>query len=305
MESLNLRNVVGCAETASVITQDMLGPMFEINVPLGQKVPSNWMPPKGYTLEKVTINNVPIERLIPEGGSNGKAVLMFHGGGYVWPLMDLNRYLAVTFSQLTQGAEVVNVDYRVAPTDRYPAALKDCVTAYKALLDFGYKGEDVLLMGESAGGGLVLAVTLYLKDHHLPLPKALIAISPWTELAAKAPSHHINYEKDIILGKNGCAIANQGVKQDYRGTTDFKTPYLSPLYGDYTNFPPLLIQVGTYEMLYDDSTRVVEKAEKAGVNVTFSSYYGMFHCFQEVLPELPESKLAWKEITNFINKYFI
>lgn len=304
MKSLNLRNVVGCAENASIITPGLLGPMLSMSTPVGKRVPSNWIPPKGYTLEKVTINDVPLERLIPEGGSNGKVVLMFHGGAYVSPLLDMNRNLAITYSQITQGGEVVNVDYRVAPTDRYPAALNDCVTAYKTLLDFGYKGEDILLVGESAGGGLVLAVTLYLKDHHLPLPKALIAISPWTELAAIAPSHHINYEKDIILGKHGCSIANQLIEPDYCGTTDFKTPYLSPLYGDYTHFPPLLIQVGTYEILYNDATRVAHKAEKAGVNVTFSSYYGMCHCFQELLPELPESKLAWQEISNFINSYF-
>lgn len=304
MESLNLRNVVGRAVTATPITREMLSPMVSIDFPIGQRCPSNWCPPTGYTLEKIIVNNVPIERLMPEGGSNGKIVLLLHGGAYVCPLMDSNRELAPIFSKLTQGGEVINVDYRIAPTDRYPAALEDCATAYKYLLDLGYKGEDILIMGESAGGGLVLALTLYIKDHNLPLPKALIAISPWAELDTTAPSHHINYEKDLILGKYGCSISDQGEKQDYRGTTDVKTPYLSPLYGDYTNFPPLLIQVGTYEMLYDDATRVVEKAEKAGVQVTFSSYYGMFHCFQEILPELPESKLAWQEISEFITSNF-
>lgn len=304
MESLNLRNVIGSAETATPITKEMLGPLATLDFPLGQRCPSNWCPPVGYTLEKATVKDVPIERLIPENGSNGKAILMLHGGAYVWPLMDSNRELAVVLSQLTQGAEVVNVDYRIAPTYVYPAALEDCVIAYKALLDLGYKGEDILLIGESAGGGLVLALTLYLKDHSLPLPKGIIAISPWTELNDIAPSHRINYTKDIILGQNGCSIATQGKKQFYRANTDYRTPYLSPLHGDYSNFPVLLVQVGTYEMLYDDATRVVEKAEKAGVDVTFSSYYGMFHCFQEILPELPESKLAWAEIKRFINQYF-
>lgn len=306
METLNLKNVIGCAKTASKITSDMLSDLMAIDIPLGiQQLPSNWTPPKGYVLEKCFINNVPIERLLPEGGSNGKAVLMLHGGAFVWPLMDSNRELAVVFSGLTQGAEVINVDYRTAPTNPYPAALEDCLATYKYLLGLGYAAENILLTGESAGGSLVLALTLYLKDHDLPLPKALISISPITELSNDiAPSRRINFEKDLLLGKNGCAIADQNTKQDYRGTTDYRTPYLSPLYGDYTNFPPLLLQAGTYEMLYDDSVRVAEKAEKAGVKVTFSSYYGMFHCFQEILPQLPESKLAWEEIQTFINTYF-
>lgn len=305
METLKLKNVIGSPETASVITSEMLGPLATLNLPLGQRFPSNWQAPKGYHLEKETIQNIPIERLTPEAGGNGKVVLMLHGGAFVWPLMDSNRELAVVYSQLTQGGEVINVDYRIAPTDRYPAALEDCITIYKYLLESGCKNDDILLMGESAGGNLVLALTLYLRDHNIPLPKGIISLSPITEVANDLPSRRINFKNDILLGENGCALSDQNTKQDYRGTTDVKIPYLSPLYGNYTNFPPMLIQVGTYEILYDDATRVVEKAEKAGVDVTFSSYYGMFHCFQEILPELPESKLAWQEITQFINNHFM
>lgn len=304
METLNLKNVIGCTETASVITQKMLSALYSIDIPFGEKITSNWMPPKEYTLEKSEVNTVPIERLIPKKGGNGKAILMLHGGAYVWPLMDINRDLAVLFSKLGNGAEVVNVDYRIAPTYVYPAALDDCVTAYKHLLNLGYAGEEILLAGESAGGGLVLALTLYIKDHKLPLPKGIIAISPWTEINNTASSYRINYQKDLVIGAHGCSLSQQVYKTSYRANTDFKTPYLSPLYGDYTNFPDLLIQVGTYEMLYDDSLRVVEKATKSGCSVVFSSYFGMCHCFQEFIPDLPESKLAWQEIKTFIDHCF-
>lgn len=304
METLELKNVIGSEKTATVITREMLSPLLSLNLPIGQRFPSNWLPPEGYTLEKATVNNVPLERLKPELGYNGKVILMLHGGAYVWPLLDNNRELAVIFSQLAKGAEVVNVDYRVAPTHPYPAAFEDCVAAYKALLGFGYTSENILLMGESAGGGLVLSVALYLKEHQLPLPKGIISLSPSAEIHNLAPSHRINYSKDLILGENGCPLSDQIQKQDYRGTTDYKTPYLSPIYGDYTNFPDLLIQAGTYEMLYDDSRRVAEKAEKAGCHVTFSSYYGMCHCFQEILPDIPESKAAWTQIQQFINQCF-
>ncbi|WP_054738769.1 alpha/beta hydrolase [Cellulosilyticum ruminicola] len=301
MKNLNLQNVVGTLETATPITNQMLSEFFKLCSAPIEKITSNWLPPEGYTLEKVTINNVPIERLIPEKGKNGKVILMLHGGAYIWPLLDTNRNLAVLFSQLGNNAEVINVDYRIAPKYVYPAALEDCITAYTYLLDSGYTGDDILLTGESAGGGLVLALTLYLKDHNLPLPKGVIALSPWTEVNNTSLSHTLNAKNDIIIGKQEYPLAQQVYKTLYRANTDFKTPYLSPLYGDYSNFPNLLIQVGTYEMLYDDSQRVAEKAIAAGCSVTFSSYFGMCHCFQELLPNLPESKLAWEEIKTFIH----
>ncbi len=306
MEKLILKNVIGSPETASKIPQELIDALHSLTFPIGQRIPSNWQPPEGYTLEKITSNDVPIERLIPKNNYNGKVVLFFHGGAYVCPLLDNMRQLAVFISEFTGGTEVVNIDYRIAPTYRYPAALEDCITAYQYLLNIGYSNDDILFMGESAGGGLALAVTLYLKDHSIPLPKAIIAISPCTELSNDiAPSRRLNYEKDFIAGKYGTSISEQNIKQDYRGDTDFRTPYLSPLYGDYTNFPPLLLQVGTDEILYDDSLRVYEKAKATGCEVTFSSYYGMCHCFQEVAFDLPESKLAWAEIKEFMAKYFL
>ena len=304
MQELILTNVVGSAKTATQLSKEMLGPLLKFPFPIGHFVPSNWQPPTGYTLEKLIVNEVPIERLLPEGGGNGKVILYFHGGGYVAPLLNNSRIEAIHLSQLAHGCEVINVDYRVAPTFTYPAALEDCVTAYEAVLDLGYKGEDILFYGDSAGGGLVLAVTLYLKDHNMPLPKGCIALSPWTEVDANADSHFINQEKDLLLGKEGCSLAIEARVPSYRGNTDFKTPYLSPLYGDYTNFPTTLIQVGTYEVLYDDSRRVYEKAIAAGCDMRLSAYYGMFHCFQSAVRDIPESQMAWKEIIALIHEIF-
>lgn len=301
---LYVKNVIGNEETASKVTPEMIGPLLDISVPLGKRISSSWQPKEGYVLDKIEVEGVPIERITPETGGNGKVVLILHGGGYVWPLMDSNREGALMYSEFTDGAEAINVDYRVAPTDLYPAALEDCVVAYKWLLTQGYRGEDILLIGESAGGGLVLALPLYLRDHGIEVPKAVVAISPWSDVDDKSPSRQINLEKDILLGSHGCKIANQVQKHDYAGNWDLKTPYLSPYYGDYTDFPDLLIQAGTFEVLYDDSVKVYEKARAAGVNVKLSSYYGMTHCFQEILPDLPESKMAWKEIRDFMRAAF-
>ena len=304
MEELYLKNVIGNEKIASKPTAEMIGPLLHIQLPLGKRMTSSWKPPSGYILEKSIIENVPIERIIPDGGGNGKVILILHGGGYVWPLMDSSREAAIMYSEFTDGSEVINVDYRTAPTDVYPAALEDCVVAYKWILQQGYKGEDILLIGESAGGGLVLALSLYLKEHKLPLPKAVVAISPWGDVDDKSPSRRINLDKDLLLGSKGCSIANQVQKHDYAGNWDLKTPYLSPVYGDYTGFPDLLIQVGTFEVLYDDSVRIYEKAKEAGVNVKLSSYYGMSHCFQELFTKLPEGQIAWQEIRTFMRRSF-
>ncbi len=299
---LYLKNVIGNEETSSKPTSEMVGPLRYVKLELGRRISSSWKPPEGYILEKLVVDEVPIERITPATGGNGKVVLILHGGGYVWPLMDSSREGAILYCQYTDGAEVINVDYRTAPTHVYPAALEDCVTAYKWLLEQGYSGEDILLIGESAGGGLVLALPLYLKDNGLPLPKGVVAISPWGDIDDTSPSRQINLDKDLILGSQGLTVANQVQKHDYAGDWDLKIPYLSPVYGDYTNFPDLLIQVGTFEVLYDDSVRVYEKAREAGVNVKLSSYYGMSHCFQQVFPECPESIKAWEEIRNFMRK---
>lgn len=299
-----MRNVIGNEETASKTTSEMIGALLNLALPIGKRMSSSWRPGEGYILEKMKVQGVPIERLMPEGGGNGKVILNLHGGGYVWPLMDSSREAAIMYSQFTDGAEVINVDYRVAPTDIYPAALEDCIVAYKWLLAQGVKGEDILLTGESAGGGLVLALPLYLKDHGIETPKAVVAISPWSDVDDKSPSRQINLEKDILLGSNGCKIANQVQLHDYAGDYDLKTPYLSPVYGDYTDFPDLLIQVGTFEVLYDDSVRVYDKAKAAGVNVTLSSYYGMSHCFQQLFLNIPETKMAVKEMRQFMRQEF-
>ena len=146
MEEIIFKNVIGCAETATPISQELFDLLHTISFPIGQRIPSNWEAPTGFTLKKLTLGELPIEHIIPEQKHEGKIILKIHGGGYVWPLMDNYRESTVLLSQLT-GYEVVNVDYRLAPTHRYPAALEDCLASYKYLLDLGYTGDDILLIG--------------------------------------------------------------------------------------------------------------------------------------------------------------
>lgn len=273
-------------------------------LPAGEVIPSCWQAPEGYQYEKVNVGSATVEHLVPEK-KNGKAVFHLHGGGYAISLLDIYRDVAVMYSQIAGGAEVFSVNYRVAPTDKAPAALDDAAAAYKWVLAQGYKAEDMVFIGDSAGGNLVLTTTLYLKENKLPLPKGVIAISPWTSIDPILDSRKKNEENDIILGKYGLQMMNQEVwNSRYFEKADKKSPFASPMYGDYKQFPSLLIQVGSYEVLLDDSLMAAKAAKEAGVDVYQTTYEGMSHDFQLFLTDIDESKKAWAEMKAFIEKIF-
>lgn len=283
--------------------RELIKPFIEATdiLPYGQRIPSTWQSPENFTYEKIDLEGPIAECLIPKEKTTDTVILHLHGGAYALALVDPYRQAAVEYSNIAGGATVISVDYRTAPTNVYPAALEDGVKAYKWALEQGYKHENIILMGDSAGGNLVLAVTLYLRDHKMPLPKAVIAISPWADLEFNAPSRKRNIDKDVVIGNNASKILEEVRMPSYVGKDDIKNPYISPVNGDYTGFPPLLIQNGSHEILLDDGVKVYEKAKQAGVKVKQTIYEGMSHDFQLLLPTLEESADAWKEIAEFIN----
>ena len=192
---------------------------------------------------------------------------------------------------------IISVDYRVAPEDPYPAALEDAYAAYQWLLEMGCRGSQIIVAGDSAGGGLALALCLYLKDKGEPLPKKLVLMSPWTDLAATGDSYETNFEKDPLFGNTTDSMIYSNA---YYGENDPKTPYISPLYGNYEGFPPMLFQVGGSEMLLSDSARAAKKAKAAGCEVQLTIYDEMFHVFQLGMKKMKESREAWKEIEEFL-----
>ena len=303
---MEFKNLIGNETTVTPIDKEGFQEgLRHMSVPFGVKIPSTWQPPEGFTLEKFEIEGVAVERISPVNGGNGKIILNFHGGAYTIALIDNGRIPSSLYAEKVPGSVVYNIDYRVAPTDPYPAALEDCITVYKWLLKEGHKGKDIVFTGESAGGGLELAVTHYLKDHQIELPKGILAISPWTDLTYTTPSRTLNIPNDIMLGEGGWELVINEVKNSsYIGTADPTHPYISPAFGDFTGFPKMLIQVGSFDIIYDDSVKVANKAEAAGVDVKISSYYGMTHCFQQFFYEIPESQMAWEEIVTFLNECF-
>ncbi|HCD42669.1 MAG TPA: acetylhydrolase, partial [Lachnoclostridium sp.] len=215
---------------------------------------------------------------------------------------NIYRRFAVRYSKLSYGGDVLTLDYRVAPEHPFPAALEDAVAAYQWLLEEkGYRPEHIVVAGDSAGGGLSLALGLYLKDHGIALPGGFITMSAWTDLTNSGESHKSNYEIDPLFGNS---TDNMLYNSDYIGEEDPGLPYISPVFGEYEGFPPVLMQVGSYEVLLSDTLTVADKLKNAGVKRRVSVYEGMFHVFQMGLDLIPESRDAWDEVESFIRIIF-
>lgn len=263
-------------------------------------VEPRWRCPSLFEMEEIALPEFTMELLKrKKNGREDYIILQLHGGGYIGAMRNAYRTFAGLYSEVSKGMSVLTIDYRVAPENPYPAALLDAASAFDWLLGQGWKEEQIILAGDSAGGGLALALCMYLKNQKRPLPKAIVAMSPWTDLTASGPSYDENYENDPLFGNTRDSMI---YNRDYVGENDPRDPFISPLFGAYEGFPPMLIQVGSIEMLLSDSVLVAEKARQAGVKVKLTVYEGMFHIFQMAMKLMPESRQAWSEIGKFLEK---
>lgn len=265
---------------------------------LGKKIiEPQWKCPKHFELEKIVRKNFTMEFLKRQKPNEEKVVLQLHGGGYIGTLRNAHRNMARLYSNVGKGISVLTPDYRVAPEHPYPAALEDALSAFKWLLKKGYTENQIIVAGDSAGGGLALALCMYLRNHGRKLPCAIIAMSPWADMSASGASYDFNYEKDPLFGNTKDSLI---YNRDYLGNKSEKNLYISPALGEFHEFPPMLIQTGSLEMLLSDSIIVAKKAKEAGVKVRFHIYKEMFHDFQMAGNLMPESKMAWMEVERFI-----
>lgn len=258
-----------------------------------------WHVPECFNMTNIDMENFSMKLLsLKKNPGQDYVILQLHGGGYMGAVRNAYYVFAGLYNEVSKGCNVLTPDYRVAPEHPYPAALEDALASYQWLLDKGYYGEQIIVAGDSAGGGLAMALCMYLKDHHMPMPGGVIAMSPWTDLTASGESYTTNYEKDPLFGntKESLIYVN-----DYAGDHDKMDCYISPLFGDFRGFPPMLIQVGSLEMLLSDSVSVAAKARQQGIRVRLSIYEGMFHVFQMAYLNIPESKKAWAEVGKFID----
>ena len=226
-----------------------------------------------------------------------KAILQLHGGGYYGRMHNTYRDAAAMYIEVSGGADVLTPDYRVAPENPYPAALEDALEAYFWLIEQDYRSENIVIAGDSAGGGLTLALSLYLRDHHMPMPGGIITMSAWTDLTKSGDSYQEKFDSDPIFGGTRNTLV---YKEGYYKDHDPMDPYISPVNGDYRGFPPMLMQVGEQEMLLSDTLSVAQRARFAGGRIRCHVYPGMFHIFQMGFTLYPEAKEAWGEIARFL-----
>ena len=283
---------------ARVTSDNLIGRKIKNGELRKKLVEPAWKVPDFYTLYVIQERQCRMELLECDLKNERMVLLQLHGGGYIGGMRNAYRSFAGLYSELGRGMSVLTVDYRVAPEFPYPAALEDAIYAYNWLLRAGWQEQEIVLAGDSAGGGLAMALCMYLKNQNRTLPAGLIAMSPWTDLTQSGASYVDNYTRDPLFGNTKDSLI---YNKDYVQDNDPTNPYISPLYGDFTGFPPMLIQVGSYEMLLSDSLLVAEKAKRAGVKTRLSVYEGMFHVFQMAMLLIPESKKAWREVGKFLD----
>lgn len=265
--------------------------------------PSVYIPSRGYKYEKVELENCTVEVLSKtESENSDKVIYQIHGGAFIFGMQDLYRRQGEKWSELCDGATVVMIDYRLAPETVFPGAHEDVLDGWEWIMKSGYDAKDVVVTGDSAGGNLALSLVLSLRDSKSELPAAVVTMSPWADLAAEGETYTTNIYKDPMFGiKEGSEVEIdiRTLAKIYAADTDLHNPRLSPAYAEYDGFCPTLIQCGTVEVLYSDAFTVKEKMKKAGVDVTFSEYSGMWHVFQIFGDFIPEGEAAWAEAGAF------
>lgn len=224
-----------------------------------------------------------------------RVVLYLHGGGYCIGSSSSYRPFVAQLAKALK-ANILSINYRLAPEHRFPAALEDALIAYRWLLKTTHP-KKIIVAGDSAGGGLVLATLLAARDAGDPMPLAAICFSPWTDLALTGESMQTKAKIDPVLAYKPTLAASKL----YLNDVDPKTPLASPLYGDLKGLPPLLIQVGTDEVLLSDSTRFAEKVKAAGVDVTLDVWENMIHVWPIFFTSfVPEARQALAKVAEFV-----
>lgn len=226
--------------------------------------------------EDVEVDGIQAEWVGVKRSHMKKYVLLYcHGGGYNTGSLKYARSITNKLAAST-SMDVLSFDYRLAPEYPYPAALHDAAAMWDYLMYQGYGARDVILVGDSAGGNLALALTLTLKEQHRILPRGLVLFSPWTDLTRSGASHRNKQKIDPILTEDYLTRAIE----DYAKDRDLQDPFISPLYGNFHDFPPVLIQVGSNEILLSDSQDLHKQMIRHQAGARIAVYQGMWHVFQ-------------------------
>jgi len=254
--------------------------------------------PDDVTREPVDAGGVPAEWIAAPSTDAERVIYYLHGGSYALGSINSHREMISRLSRAS-GARALAIDYRLAPEHPFPAAIEDATMAYRWLLSTGVDPAQVVIAGDSAGGGLTMATLLTLRDAGDPLPAAAVCLSPGVDAEATGDSMTTKAEADPMFTREDILETAQA----YLNGADPRNPLTAPLYADLSGLPPLLIQVGTAEVLLDDSTRLAERARSAGVDVTLEVWDDMIHVFQFFASMLPEGQQAIDRIGEFVREH--
>lgn len=250
----------------------------------------------GCEVSWVDADGVPAEQILVPGAKDGLWIYYIHGGGWTNGEPAWGHYCAVNIARISHR-NLLLVHYRYAPEYAYPTSHEDCFTAYQWMLKQGIAAENIVFLGESTGGNLVLSTAVLAKQRNTGLPAAICSVSPVVDLSFPFPSYTERGDRDIILPKNQKDIVNAL----YVKGADTKDPVMSPIHADFTGFPPTYFEVSTEEMLFDDAVRTHEKMLRQGVDSRLKVWEGMWHTFY--MMDFPESHESFALIARFFREF--
>lgn len=286
---------------APAVLRNTIRPLWSSRLPItwqrgitGALLYKGWVP-RAAKISETTLGDIRTELVEPAQGAGEQIIFYVHGGGYVVCSPRTHRPLTSRLA-LALNAKTYVPHYRLAPEHPFPGGLDDVLAAYKGLLATGADPARIVIMGDSAGGGLALALTLSVRDQGLPLPARLVLISPWVDLTLVGETLHSKGDVDPMLTWRWIIAKTP----DYLGTTDAAHPLISPLFADLRGLPETLVQVGSEEILLSDSERLAERAAEADWQLTLTVWQGMWHDFQLLGSMVPEADVAIAAIADFV-----
>lgn len=256
-----------------------------------------FMLPNNIDRTEVDVGPVKADLLVPELAIGKRTVLYAHGGGFISGSRLSARNLCASIAH-ESATRLLLPEYRLAPEYPYPTALEDLYNAYAWLLRDGISHRDIIFAGDGSGANLVLSLVHYLRDRKVPLPAAVVVLSPWVDLACDSSAMSVRKHPDPINSRD--ILTSEAHLYTYQA--NFANPNVSPIHGDFTGYPALFIQCGTAELLLDDAKRLAQKAKNAGVDVTLDAHDGMWHLFQAIDSLTPNAHIAIRSLGKWIRE---